>query len=120
MSQYRPSMANLIETVGQFLDDLAPTLKGELKYKANVSSYLLAICRRELADQGAENAADLATWRQLLGTSAGDPAQARRDLCERIRHRDFDDRFDELLTVLLERTASEVRIVRPEHLKAQA
>lgn len=118
MSHYRPSMDNLIETVGQFLDELAPSLSGELKYRARVSSFLLSICRRELADDGAKDTADLAAWRKLLNSDLSSAFRARRELCNRIRQHDFDNRFEEALTAILERTADEVRIVRPDHLGA--
>ena len=118
MSHYRPSMDNLIETVGQFLDEIAPSLTGELKYKAHVSSFLLSICRRELADDGAKDASDLAAWRKLLNSDVASASHARRELCARIRQHNFDDRFDEVLTAILDRTADDVRIVRPDYLGA--
>ena len=48
MSQYRPSIGDLLITVQQLLNECGPKLRGEGRYHALVGSYLLGICEREL------------------------------------------------------------------------
>ena len=43
MSQDRPSINDILLTVQKFLDDTGPTMSGEAKYHAQVSSYLLGL-----------------------------------------------------------------------------
>ena len=56
MSQDRPSINDILLTVQKFLDDTGPKLSGEAKYHAQVSSYLLGICERELRQEGSSAA----------------------------------------------------------------
>jgi hypothetical protein len=101
--QHRPDMANILATVAAFLDDLAPTLQGEARYHARVSSYLLGICQREASslapspDQAAETA-----------------------LAAAIRAGDRDAAWDETLALVLQATENRVAMTRPEQLTAPA
>lgn len=118
MSQHRPSIDNLLATARQFLDDLAPQLAAEARYKVQVASFLLAICERELNVGNAHSEADRAAWTGLLGNSEVDTSQLARELCAKIRSGTFDETFDEVLETVLARTTDDVRVVRPDHLEA--
>ena len=118
MSQYRPSIDELLTTVQDFLDDLSSQLAGEARYKAKVASFLLAVCAREIGAGPSHDEADRAAWADLLGTSQGDALQLKQELCAKIRRGDFDDSFDRVLDVMLARTRADARIVRPDHVDA--
>jgi hypothetical protein len=49
VSQDRPSLAEILRTVAEFLDGLRPKLEGEAQYGALVSAHILRIAERELA-----------------------------------------------------------------------
>ena len=91
MSQYRPSIDELLTTVQDFLDDLSSQLAGEARYKAKVASFLLAVCAREIGAGPSHDEADRAAWADLLGTSQGDALQLKQELCAKIRRGDFDE-----------------------------
>jgi len=94
---------------------MRPKLAGEDQYHAIVASYLLGIVEREL---GLAPAFDQQKHRELAdftGSAAPLP-ELLQMLCEGIRAGRYDDRFDELLALVLEQTANRVRIVRPDHL----
>ena len=115
MSQDRPVATELLRTVREFVDSMRPKLAGEDQYHAIVASYLLSIVEREL---GLAPAFDQQEHRELAdftGCAAPLP-ELLRMLCEGIRAGRYDDRFDELLALVLEQTANKVRIVRPDHL----
>ena len=118
MTQYRPTMNELLTTVREFLDDLAPLLDGETRYKAQVCAFLLSVCRRELAAGTGPDAADRTAWSRLLGGADGDAATLSRTLCAAIRAGDFDTDFDETLDAVLERTAAAAHLVRPDQVPA--
>lgn len=118
MTQYRPAMDNLLTTVRQFLDDLAPQLDGETKYKTQVCAFLLAVCHRELAAGDAPDIADQAAWSSLLDGAQGSTDDLSRSLCAKIRMGSFDAEFDRVLDVVLARTTEAARLVRPDQVPA--
>lgn len=118
MSQYSPSLDNLLLTVEQFLVQLTPSLQGDQKYKSQVSAFLLGVCRRELTAGGSNDFKDLAICNALTGCESATPLEGRRLLCARIRDGALDQRFDDVVNALLERTRDDVAIVQPNHLAA--
>ncbi len=118
MTQYRPAMDNLLTTVRQFLDDLAPQLEGETKYKARVCAFLLAVCHRELATGDVPDADDRAAWSSLLDGAQGSTDDLSRSLCAKIRTGGFDAEFDRVLDVVLARTTAAAHLVRPDQVPA--
>ena len=115
MSQDRPSLAEIVRTVAEFLDGLRPKLAGESQYGALVSSHMLRIAERELALSAAldeEENQDLAV---LLGRSDS-LAELNRLLCEGIRSGEFDADWTRAFDVVLAQDVRTLRIVRPEHL----
>jgi hypothetical protein len=97
--QHRPDLVNILATVAKFLDDLAPTLQGEARYHARVSSYLLGICQRE--------AASLALPLDYASEAA---------LAAAIRAGDCDASWEATMAAVLRSTAERVAVTRPEQL----
>lgn len=112
MSQDRPSINDLLLTVQKFLDDTGPKLQGEAKYHAQVSSYLLGICERELRLGQGYDAEERARLAALLGHD-GSLADLTAELCAGIRAGRFDGDWDALLQTVLADTVNKVKIVRP-------
>ncbi len=115
MSQDRPSINDLLLTVQKFLDDTGPTLSGEAKYHAQVSSYLLSICERELRLAGDFDRKEAAALQAFLGSDAPLP-EATETLCKNIRAGQYDGNWDALLDLVLTQTIDKVKVVRPGHL----
>jgi hypothetical protein len=115
MSQDRPSINDILLTVKKFLDDVGPKLEGEAKYHAQVSSYLLGICDREISLSAGYDAAEQARLSEFLGEDR--PLDSLTEtLCAGIRAGKFDDRWDEMLDLVLAQTIDKVKIVKPGHL----
>lgn len=92
-----PDMGDILRTVQAFLKECEPQLTAENRYKAQVASYLLGICEREIAH-----------------------GPARRDgaaeLCADIRAGRRDDDWDVLLDQLLDEARAAVRVTKPGHM----
>jgi hypothetical protein len=115
MSQDRPSINDILLTVQKFLDDTGPKLQGEAKYHAQVSSYLLGICERELRLAGDFDRKEAAALSEFLGSGA--PLDAMTGaLCEGIRAGKYDGDWDRVLNMVLEQTIDKVKVVKPGHL----
>jgi hypothetical protein len=112
VSQDRPSISDILLTVKKFLDDTAAKLDGEAKYHAQVSSYLLGICERELGHSVEYDVAEQARIAAFLGRD-GSLATLTEALCHDIRSGRLDDRWDETLDLVLANTIDKVKIVRP-------
>ena len=115
MSQDRPSINDILLTVQKFLDDTGPKLEGEAKYHAQVSSYLLGICERELRLGAAIDNAERARLSAFLGAD-GSLAEMTEALCAAIRAGTHDGDWDATLDLVLSQIVDKVRIVRPGHL----
>lgn len=114
MTQYRPDRGELLLTVREFLDALAPQLDGETRYRAQVCAFLLGVCMRELEASTGPEDADRAAWSGLLGGAEGNVADLSRRLCTAIRAGDLDTNFDRTLDIVLARTTAAARLVRPD------
>jgi hypothetical protein len=115
MSQDRPSINDILLTVQKFLDDTGPKLEGEAKYHAQVSSYLLGICERELRladDFDRKEAAQLSVF---LGSNAPLDTMTA-EFCANIRAGKYDKNWDQTLNLILEQTIDKVKVVKPRHL----
>jgi len=114
MTQYRPDRSELLLTVREFLDALAPQLDGETRYRAQVCAFLIGVCMRELGAGIGPEDADRAAWSGLLGGADGSAADLSRHLCTAIRAGDLDTDFDHTLDIVLARTTAAARLVRPD------
>jgi hypothetical protein len=115
MSQHRPDLGNILATIRAFLDSCAPHLHGEMRYHAQVSSYLLAISERELRLGPGYEATERGQLAALLGHDAP-TERLNGELAAGLRGGRFDTRFAEVLETLLALTADKVAVVRPDHL----
>jgi hypothetical protein len=96
-----PAMDDLLLTVRDFLNDIRAELSPERRYQAQVAAFLLDVVRRE--------------------HSATAPADAITDLTafrDAIRAGNFDAEEAELAEKLLQLSATEMQIVRPDLLAA--
>lgn len=115
MNQDSPSLDDLLASVSELLEELQAHLPEEARYKAQVGAFLLAVCRRELAEGPALAQAERARLAAFLGAEAPLP-ELRRRLCAAIRAGACDDRWDETVALALDHAAEKTAIVRPDRL----
>lgn len=116
MSQDRPVAIELLRTVREFVDSVRGKLAGEDQYHAIVASYLLSIVERELTLAPGFDRQEHRDLARFTTDASAPLSELIETLCEGIRAGRYDDRFDELLALVLEQTANKVRVVRPDHL----
>lgn len=117
MSQDPPSLDELLETVREFVDEIAPQLAGRDRYHALCASFLLEVVRREVAHGDAGSSEERAMLGRYLGRNEGG-ASGLAALAHAIRAGGLDDRYDELLEDLTRHVVGQVRITRPDVLHA--
>ncbi len=117
MSQDPPSLDELLVTVREFVDEIAPQLAGRDRYHALCASFLLEVVRREVADGEAGSNEERAMLGRYLATNEGG-ASGLAALARAIRAGGLDERFDELLEDLTNHVVGQVRITRPDVLHA--
>jgi hypothetical protein len=101
MTKPFPTMDDLLLTVRDFLNDMRGELSPERRYQAQVAAFLLDVARREHhATPPAEAITDLAAFQNA------------------IRAGKFDAEESELAEKLLQLSAAEMQIVRPDLLAA--
>jgi hypothetical protein len=115
MSQDRPQADDLIRTVREYIERLAPDLPQAQRFNARVAVHLLGIVEREGNEAADYDAAETDRLRRLLGGD-GDLADLNTELCHRIRAGDFDDDWDAMLAHVAETVTNKVRIVDPRRL----
>ncbi len=115
MSQYRPSINELLLAVLQFVTECTSELQGQTRFHALSSSYVLGICERELRLGPIYEREERERLSQFLQAS-GTLDQLRDSLCTQIRAGVHDSASDALLRMLLAMAVNDVRIVKPEHL----
>jgi len=111
----------VLRTVREFVDSMRTKLGGEDQYHAIVAAYLLGIVERELSlapGFDRQEYLELARFIAAPLNSTEALSELHQTLCEGIRAGRYDDRFDELIALVLEQTANKVRVVRPDHLAA--
>jgi len=118
VSQYRPDINNILLTVQKFLNDTAPKLQGETKYHAIVASYLLGIAERELRLAPGFDTQEAGKLSDFLKAS-GSLQDLYKTLAQGVRSGAYDNDWDALLDLVLTQTASDVSVVRPDHLAPQ-
>jgi hypothetical protein len=111
----RPTPQNLVATVRDYLADLQVRVDPVDQYQVRVSVHLLGIVERELARGPVVDDRRQAALAGLLGDD-GPGDDLNRELCRRIRAGDVDDRWDAVLSVLLDIVTDELEIVAPDKL----
>ncbi|AGH48673.1 aminoglycoside phosphotransferase [Sphingomonas sp. MM-1] len=97
MRHYRPSTADLVDVVADFLKGIGPRLDGGDRYQALVCTHILAMVERE-----------------LRGEPLADEDEAA--LAAAIRRGDRDGDWDAVFAHVLDRTIARVAIAKPDHL----
>ena len=104
-----PTSIELLEAVREWIDrDVIPSTDGRLRFHARVASNVLAMVEREI-DLG--DAQTVAHAGRLARLGVADDA----DLAAAIRNRRFDDRADELRTLLAEMVADKLAVANPSY-----
>jgi hypothetical protein len=96
-THYRPSTADLVHTVADFLDEIGPALNSGDRYTALVCKHILAMVERELLS------APLAPLDEAALAAA-------------IRAGRHDATWDATFDALMQRTVVRVALVKPDHL----
>lgn len=117
MTQDRPTAAELVEAVREFLDEARAALDGRLAFHARVAANALAIVERELRTDPAVAAAEHDRLRALLGHD-GELATLERELATRIRDGSLDERVAEVGAHVRASVRDKLAIANPAHLAA--
>lgn len=115
MSQDLPTLADILETVKAYLEEVADRVPEKDRYHALCCSYLLGVAAREVSD----GAAMTHEMQQALATLVPGEASLEtqtRELCAGLRAGRFDARWDEALAGVMRLVVSRVRISKPAHL----
>jgi len=106
-----PTAAQLVEAVREWIEsDLTDELGGRARFHARVAANMLAIVEREL-DLGSGHAEQHAARLQDLGVAD------ERELADRIRAGEFDDRAGELRAALRETVHDKLEVANPKYLR---
>jgi hypothetical protein len=104
-----PSAIELLESVREWIDrEVIASTDGRLRFHARVASNVLAIVEREIELGPAQAAAHA---RRLAELGVVDDAE----LATAIRERRFDDRAEELRTLLAEAVADKLAVANPTY-----
>lgn len=116
MAQDRPSAAELLEAVREFLaGEVLPEMRGRDAFLTRVSINVLAMVERELALGAALEGAERSRLCTLLERE-GELAELNRELARRIREGTLDDRRDAVLAHLRAAARDKLRIADPSYL----
>jgi len=119
MSQDRPDKAELLDAVIEYLmDQLFPTLEGELAFHARVSANLLTILKRELELGEEMDADELGRLRSLLNRTDGNLDDLTRELAVQIRSGKLDDQSDQVLVDVKQSVEDKLRVTSPKYLES--
>jgi hypothetical protein len=116
--QDRPTLPNILATVRDFLEHGTDTSPAQLRFRAQVSAFLLGVVEREVAlgpELDRQASKELAAFLDKVAS-----LDEMIDMfCRAARTGELDARFDAALELALALTIAKVRIVKPEHLAPQ-
>ncbi len=105
-----PTSIELLEAVREWIDrEVITSTDGRLRFHARVASNVLAMVEREIELGPAQSAAHA---ERLTRLGVNDDAE----LAAAIRDRRFDDRADELRTLLAEMVADKLAVANPGYI----
>lgn len=120
MAQDRPTAAELIEAVREFIaGPVSAALSGQAAFHARVAINVLAMVERELEDGPAMAAAETARLEALLGREPGPEgslAELNAALARAIRDGTLDHRAAEVLDHLRRTSLDKLAIANPRYL----
>lgn len=120
MTQDRPSAADLLDAVREFLEgEAVPGLEGRASFHARVAANVVAIVRRELTLGPRFAAAERERLRGLLGRD-GSPEELTAELARRIRDGSLDDRMAEVTEHVRRTVEEKLAIANPRMLERRA
>jgi hypothetical protein len=121
VSQDRPTPAELVEAVREFLErDVMDATEGRVHFHTRVAINALGMVERELT-LGPELAqVEAARVAALLGEAPDDLRAIERDLAARIRSGEFDDRLDEVSGHVRATVREKLLVVNPGYLGERA
>ena len=115
MRHDRPTSAELVEAVQEFLDQrVRPQLEGHLAFHARVASNVLAIVKRQLELGPELNAAEQQRLAALL-QQQGTLEELNRELCRRIRDQELGLEHPELVDHLWKTTRGKLSLDNPKY-----
>jgi Domain of unknown function (DUF6285) len=104
-----PTAMQLLEAVREWIDrEVIPSTDGRLKFHARVASNVLAMVEREMELGPAQQAAHDLRLAQLGVANDAELAAA-------IRRREFDDRADELRSLLTDAVLDKLAVANPRY-----
>ena len=105
-----PNAIELLEAVREWIDrEVVPATDGRLRFHARVASNVLAMVEREIELGPSQTAAHA---ERLARLGVADDAE----LAAAIRDRRFDDRGEELRSLLAEMVADKLAVANPRYL----
>lgn len=118
MLQDRPSLANILATVRDFLERGTDTSAAQLRFRAQVSAFLLGVVEREVALGPELDRQATAALAAYLGKVAS-LDELIDTFCREARAGAYDGRLDAALDLALALTVAKVKVVKPDHLAPQ-
>lgn len=117
MARNRPSDAELLEAVSDFLaDDVAPEIdRSDISFKLRVAINVLGIVSRECQFGAVHDDRERRALQALLDAEATDLDELNESFCESLRNGDFDDRHDEVVAALTRITMDKLSIDNPRY-----
>jgi hypothetical protein len=120
MAQDRPTAAELVQAVREFLEhDVMAATEGRVQFHTRVAVNALGMIERELTDGPAFAAAERARAVALLGHD-GEPADLERELAARIRDGSLDDRIDAVRAHVRATVREKLLVANPGYLPPEA
>ena len=119
MAQDRPTAAELVQAVREFLErDVMTATEGRVQFHTRVAVNALGMIERELTDGPAFAAAERARAAALLGHDERRPASLERELAARIRDGSLDDRLDAVRAHVRATVREKLLVANPGYLPA--
>ncbi len=116
MAQDRPTAAELVEAVRDFLEsEVQPSLEGRLSFHTRVAVNALGMIARELRLGPDLDAAEGARAAALLG-HGGEPREMERELASQIRDGSLDDRRAEVRDHVRQTVRAKLEVANPRYL----
>ena len=113
--QDEPTPTELIKAVADFLlNEIAPEIKGHNAFKLRVGINMLDLVTRQLALQGASDAAEAARLKELLGRE-GSLDELNRELSSRIAGGEADLQTPGLAEHLWQTTLAKLAVDQPNY-----
>lgn len=119
MAQDRPTAAELVEAVREFLERDVMPIEGRVGFHGRVARNVLAIVERELEMGPALDAFEREQVLEILGPEAEslETGELERELARRIRDGSLDDRRDEVVETVKSIVGAKLAIANPEYIK---